>query len=329
MAIKKDTSALYFKWYSIVIYVVTGAIVLLALFTNIFRSGRAGTMPLLFWILGAMLLFFTLVVILATLTKIIELLDYSARTLDKISEAQEKQRMVLSQILQSVRLSESAKLIAYRDNDARAVREAVFNKLQNNDFEAAHKMIDELEASVPHQELAEKLRIEADKYQSATGDEREAQLIANIEQLFSEHEWAAASVHIENLIKMYPESDNAKQMRQKLIDKKLERKKVLLNMWDDAVSRQATDRSLEILRELDQYLTPNEGLALQEAARDIFRSKLHSLGVRFSIAVSGGQWAKALETGEKIIADFPNSRMAQEIRERIDVLRQRVNQTTQ
>jgi len=313
MAIKKDTSALYFKWYSIVIYAATGIIVLLALFTNIFRSGRAGTMPLLFWILGAMLLFFTLVVILATLTKIIELLDYNARTLDKISEAQEKQRTVLSQTLQSVRLSDSAKLIAYRENDARAVREAVFNKLQDNDFEGAHSLIDELDASAPHQELAEKLRIEADKYQSATGDERENQLITNIE----------------NLIKMYPESEKAEQMRQKLADKKLERKKVLLNMWDDAVNRQATDRSLEILRELDPYLTPNEGLALQEAARDIFKSKLHSLGIRFSIAVSGRQWAKALETGEEIVHDFPNSRMAQEIRERMDVLKERVSQTAQ
>jgi len=78
---------------------------------------------------------------------------------------------------------------------------------------------------------------------------------------------------------------------------------------------------LEILRELDQYLTPNEGLALQEGARDVFRTKLHNLGVQFSLAVSGKQWAKALETGMEIIRDFPNSRMAEEIREKIDALK--------
>ena len=74
------------------------------------------------------------------------------------------------------------------------------------------------------------------------------------------------------------------------------------------------------------YLTPNEGLALQEAARDVFRNKLHSLGVQFSLAVSEKQWAKALETGQQIIHDFPNSRMAEEIREKVDVLRQKVEQ---
>jgi len=115
-------------------------------------------------------------------------------------------------------------------------------------------------------------------------------------------------------------------MRQKLFDKKQERKKILLTAWDDAVKRQDTDRSLEILRELDLYLTPNEGLALQEAARDVFRTKLHNLGVQFSFAVSEKQWADAFETGCQIVRDFPNSRMAKEIREKIDILEQRVKQ---
>ena len=103
---------------------------------------------------------------------------------------------------------------------------------------------------------------------------------------------------------------------------------MLLNLWDDAVKREATDRSLEILRELDIYLTPNEGLALQEAARDVFRNKLHNIGVQFSIAVSGRKWQKALDAGQQIIREFPNSRMAQEIRERLDALKERVRETT-
>ena len=40
-------------------------------------------------------------------------------------------------------------------------------------------------------------------------------------------------------------------MRQQLIDRKGERKKILLAAWDDAVQQQDTDRSLEILKELD------------------------------------------------------------------------------
>ncbi len=115
-------------------------------------------------------------------------------------------------------------------------------------------------------------------------------------------------------------------MRQKLLDKKNERKKVLLAAWDNAINRQDTERSLEILRELDQYLTPNEGLALQEAARDVFKNKLHSLGVQFSLQVSEKRWDKAIQTGQQIIRAFPNSRMSGEIRASMDALKRKAQQ---
>ena len=170
------------------------------------------------------------------------------------------------------------------------------------------------------------MRAEADGYRNATDQERVNKVIEHIEKLFERYDWARASLQIERLIRMAPNSEKAKAMRQKLLDKKEERKKILLNAWDDAVKRQATDRSLEILRELDMYLTPNEGLALQEAARDVFRNKLHNLGVQFSIAISGKQWDRALKTGREITRDFPNSRMAEEIREKWDILKQKVQQ---
>jgi hypothetical protein len=174
--------------------------------------------------------------------------------------------------------------------------------------------------------LAEELRSEADSYRDATDQERINQVIAHIEKLLENYQWSKASILVERLIKAEPNSDKARAMRQRLVDKKEERKKALLTEWDDAVNRQATDHSIEILRELDLYLTPNEALALQEAARDVFRNKLHSLGVRFSLAVSGKKWGTALETAQEIISDFPNSRMAEEIRERIDALRQKVEE---
>ena len=137
-----------------------------------------------------------------------------------------------------------------------------------------------------YKELADQLRTEANEYRDATDTERMNQVITYIEKLFDSYQWTKASIQIERLIKDYPESEKAKAMRQKLLDKKEERKKMLLTAWDEAVKRQATDRGLEILRELDLYLTPNEGLALQEAARDVYRTKLHNLGVQFSLAVS-------------------------------------------
>jgi hypothetical protein len=312
--------------YLFIIYGAIIVIVLLAFFTNIFETKQPGALPSVVWVLVAIMFLATLIVILMALLKMLDILDDSNAKLEKVAGEQEKMRQVLNQVNQGTRISETAKIIAFRDSDAQTLRDAVFDKLQQKDFEAAYEIIDEIAHRTGFAKLAEQLRIQADKYRDATDIERMNQLIAHTEKLLEGHQWAKASAQIEWLIREYPANDKAFAMRQRLAEKKDERKKVLLNAWDDAVKRQATDRSLEILRELDQYLTPNEGLALQEAARDVFRTKLHNLGVQFSLAISGKQWPRALETGQEIVRDFPNSRMAEEIREKIDALKTHAQQ---
>jgi len=270
---------------------------------------------------------FASIIILAKTIKMSALLEETIARLDKIVAAQEKERTTPEQITQSLHLSEPAKTVINRDADTAAIRRAVLDKMQNNDKQAAVRLIDDLAAAGQHEELVGQLRNEVKNFIAVSDQKEEDHIIANIESLLDEYQWAKASVQIENFIKTFPNSPQAGQLRQKFLDKKEDRKKVLLTLWDEAVKRQATERSLEILRELDMYLTPNEGLALQEAARDVFRTKLHNIGVRFSIAVSGKQWQNAFEAGQEIIREFPNSRMAQEIRERIDVLKERARES--
>ncbi len=315
-----------FKWHIVIIYISLIAVVLLTFFTDIFGTPETGAIPQLVWFFAILVLLVTVILILSKAFKILDTLKENGAKLEKIAEALEKSRTVLTQINQSIRLSETAKAIAFRDADRQSLREAVFDKLQQQDFDTTYEIIDEIATRPEYKDLVEQLRAQATKYRNATDTERENQVIANIEKLFENYQWAKASTQIERLVKAYPNSEKAKAMCQKLLDKKEERKKILLNAWDDAVKRRATNRSLEILRELDLYLTPNEGLALQEAARDVFRTKLHNLGVQFSLAVSGRQWSKAVETGKQIIHDFPNSRMAEEIRENWDVLQQKIEQ---
>ena len=315
-----------FKWHIVIICTVLIAMFLLMVFTDIFETSEGILMPQLLRLFGVLLLLAVVLIILLKVFKISDTLAENGAKLEKIAEAMEKNRSVLTQINQSTRLSEAARAIAFRDADRQSLREAVFDKLQQHDFDTTYEIIDEIAQRAEYKTLAEQLRAQADKYRDATDTERVNQVIVLIEKLFENHQWAKASAQIERLIKAYPNSEKAKAMRLKLLDKKEERKKILLTARDDAVKRQATDRSLEILRELDLYLTPNEGLALQEAARDVFRTKLHNLGVQFSLAISAKQWGKAVETGQQIIHDFPNSRMAEEIHENWNILKQKVKQ---
>lgn len=317
----KDGSLGRFRWQIIIIGIVLAAVVLLIVFTE-----KGFIIPQFLWPLGAVVLLIAVVTMLSKILIIADVIRQTSKSLEEIADVLEKSHTMLTQINQNIPLSETTRAIAFRDADRQSLREAVLSKLHQQDFETTYEMIDEIAHSTRYKKLAEQLKIQADKYRDATDIERANQVIAHVEKLLENCQWSRASAQIERLIWTYPKSEKAKAMRQKLIDKKQERKKELLVAWDDAVKRQDTDRSLEILRELDLYLTPNEGLALQEAARDIFRNKLHNLGVQFSFAVSEKQWANALKTGQQIIHNFPNSKMAQEIRAKIEILRQRVRQ---
>jgi len=275
---------------------------------------------------------FRMIVYFAAAVGVFAILLLTAETVKSLKEQQEKisqindnlaaNRNLLEQISQGVKLSEAAKTIVYRDADRQQLRAGVMEKLHQQDFDATYAMIEDIANRNEYKKLANDLKLTADKYRDATDLERINQIISYIDKQLEQYQWTTASVQIERLLALYPDSEQAKAMQHKLVEKKEQRKRELLAAWDKAVKKADTDYSLLILRELDLYLTPSEGLALQEAASEVFKNKLHNLGVQFAIVVSDKNWSKALETGREIIKGFPNSKMADEIRTKISILKE-------
>jgi len=318
----KDSQVRHYKWHILVIVAALVLVILLGIFTRLFEDTAAARDGV--FMFGSLVFFVALMIMLGRVSGIVNTLRDNSAKMEEAAKSLENIHRGLLQINHSTRVSEVVKTIAFRDEEKESLREAVFDKLKEMDFDGAYEIVDEIAGHTGYRGLAEDLRREVDQYRDATEDERLDQTITHIEELFGSSQWAKASVQIESLIRAYPNSERAKDMRQQLVDRKEQRKRSLLTAWDNAVKRQETDHSLEILRELDMYLTPNEALALQEAAKDVFRTKLHNLGVRFAMAVSDKQWADALDVGQQIIRDFPNSRMSGEIREKLHVLQQNV-----
>ncbi|MCL5280820.1 MAG: hypothetical protein M1376_13040 [Planctomycetes bacterium] len=322
----KDSQVWQYKWHIAIIVVVVAGALALSIFTKVLET--SDSVRQLLMLMGGLIFLIALLTVLSRVSRIVSTLNENSARLEEASKAMESIRDGLLQINHTSRISEAAKAIAFREDDKRSLREAVFERLKQNDFNGAYEIVDEIENHSSYRLLAEELRRQVDNYRNATQEERIDQAIAQVEKLFDACQWVKASLQIESLIRANPTSDKLKTLRQKLVERKEERKRILLAAWDDAVTRQETDRSLEILRELDMYLTPNEALALQEAAKDVFRTKLHNLGVQFALAVSDKHWSNALEIGQQIVRDFPNSRMSVEIREKLHVLRQNVELQT-
>lgn len=277
---------------------------------------------LLFIFLGG----FGFIISLLFLSELTGLLRQFSEKLDQGIEAQNRQQTLLLKISQGSRVSDRAKEIIFRDAEQIEIGEAVLGKLHQHDFESAQAMLDAMAGEPRYKELAARLSQMADRYRTATEEGRISQIIHHINGLMDKHLWTQAAAQIENLLTMFSFSEKAKQMPAKLQERKNLYKRTLLAEWDKAIRNKETDRSLEILKELDLYLTPAEALALQESASSVFKTKLHNLGVEFQMAVADKNWSKALHAGKQIVQGFPNSRMAEEIRSKMDILQERARQ---
>jgi len=273
----------------------------------------------------AVLLFFatggvSIAAVLLFLNEITNCLRHSNEKMDQALEALSRQQTLLLKISQGVRASDRAKEIIFRDSEQIEIGEAFLGKLHQHDFDAAMSILEPMAGQARYKELEARLRQMAEKYRTATEEGRITQIINHIHSLLDQHLWAPAAAQIEHLLTLFSFSERARQMPAKLQEKKNQYKRKLLSDWDKAVRNKETDRSLEILKELDMYLTPAEALALQESASSVFRTKLHNLGVEFQVAVTEKNWVSALQAARHIVNQFPNSRMASEIRSKMDIL---------
>ena len=85
---------------------------------------------------------------------------------------------------------------------------------------------------------------------------------------------------------------------------------------------------MSLLKQLDRYLSREEAGRLAEVAEGVVVKHRDNLGVQFKIAVNDRRWVQATRIGETIIGEFPNTKMAAEVRSMIDILRSRAVQAT-
>ncbi len=120
-----------------------------------------------------------------------------------------------------------------------------------------------------------------------------------------------------------PDEPRVARLRRLYDERRAARKKELLDEWNQAVARNDVDGAINILKDLDTYLTREEARSLEESARNVFKAKLLQLGMQFQFAVNEQRWRDAIEVGLQIMDEFPNARMSKEVSEAMDGLRAR------
>lgn len=231
--------------------------------------------------------------------------------------------ITLNMVSEQQLISDRAKQMAYREKDRDALRRAIQEEISRGDYEAALSLVGEMDKTFGYRMEAEQFRedIESRRVDSVRKQVNEA--IIQVDRLTRSERWAEAMREAGRLGRLYPELPAVQNLPQEIETRRQTHKKRLLDNWNDAVMRKDIDGSIEILKQLDLYLTPQEAESLQDSARNIFKEKLVILRQQFATAAQDKRWADAIHIGELIIRDFPNTKLAEEVREMTPVLQQR------
>lgn len=235
--------------------------------------------------------------------------------------------VILNVISEQQLLSDRARAVAYREKDREVLRRAIQEEMARKDFEAAMILVNDIEAVFGYKQEADRFRQEIDSRRNEVLRQEVNQISGTIDQLCRDEKWDAALAEAQQIGRTYPNDSAATGLANQVQQKRANHKQQLLETWRDALKRSDTDGAIEILKKLDTYLTASEAAEIQEDARGVFRQRLKMLSEQFGEAVHQEKIPEAIGLGETIIRDFPNTRIAQEIRERMDVLKQRAVQT--
>lgn len=272
------------------------------------------------------LLVFLAVVFMTTTPVVLKLEATVHRQLSESRDANEafaRLHAGLEMIAENTRISDAAKSLARRAEELDALREAIRHDIRNQSFSAAASLAKEIGERLGYREEAESLGAEIDEARREWLNARVGAAIEHIEQHFHARDWVRAREEIDRLNRIARDDGRVDALRERMSALQEEHKTILQQEWEVAVRRNDTDHAIEVLRELDPYLTPPEVEAIQSTARTVFKEKLLQLGVQFRFAVQGKRWQDAVDIGLELIREFPNARMAHEVRERIETLRER------
>ncbi len=247
--------------------------------------------------------------------------------LQRVETVMEDATSRLKDLSELAPLSDEAKSLLFRERELEALREAIHEDLMKQDYKTAEALVDTIESRLGYAAEAAMLREEIEKARVATLEEKIDQAIRRIDELCAERKWTRALRESRRILELFPDNPKVAALPDRIRDARNDHKRELLQAYGEAVRKNDVDRGIELLRELDTYLTPQEGAALQESARGVFKARLHNLGVQFAICVTEQRWTDAIAAGEAIIDEFPNSRFAQEVREKMDHLRDRGAET--
>ncbi|MFG0285727.1 MAG: hypothetical protein ACF8R7_15015 [Phycisphaerales bacterium JB039] len=229
---------------------------------------------------------------------------------------------------EQVSLSDDARRVLNRKSEGALLRRAIEEDIASEDWEAATVLIKELAERFGYRADAEEFRSRVERSRSRVQDRAVADAISTLDGLIVQRRWDAALVEAARIGRLYPDSPRVDGLRRRVEQARDTYRQDLERRFLEAAQLEDVDEALELMKELDAYVSETEAAPLREVARGVIGKARENLGAQFKLAVKDRQWDVAASIGERIMAEFPNTRMANEAREMLEAIRERAAKTT-
>lgn len=223
------------------------------------------------------------------------------------------------------RVAEPPEVRRIKDRHAErdALQGAIEEEIVAGRHDAAMVMLKDLAERHGLRQEAEAFRARIDEARTGTQGAEVDEALAGLDALIAEKRWELALADAARIMRLYPDSPRVERARERVEQARGAYKDDLERRFLLATREERVGEAMSLLRDLDQFLTEVEAEPYRELARGIIGKARDNLGAQFKLAVGDRRWSEAAQLGARIIEEFPNSRMAAEVRGIIDGIRER------
>lgn len=233
---------------------------------------------------------------------------------------------LLGQLHQNSMLSDIAKRVLFREQELNLLRRAIEDDIAHGEYNAGLTLCDDMANVFGRREEAEAFRT---RILQAGHDAYESKVHHSMEQfdrILAVRDWAAAHREAASIRRLYPSHELVQELDRRIMHARDQHKHELETHFLEAANREDVEQAMSLLKELDRYLSREEAGRLAQAAQRVVSKHRDNLSMQFKLAVSEHRWAEAAQVGDHIIAEYPNTKMADEVRSMLEVLRSRAAQ---
>jgi hypothetical protein len=230
---------------------------------------------------------------------------------------------ILRRIDEHAMLSDNARRVLFRERELALLEQAIEEDIRDGRFDVAMTLADEFGSVFGERDRAEEFRQRILQDRRQRHEAVRHAMLLELDGLLAHRQWRAAREVADRLRRAQPDADLEAEIERRFLAARARHKADLEASFLEEVDRGDTEGAMRLLRELDHYLTGEEAERYRELAGGVIKQHRENLGVQFKLAVNDHRWAEAVRIGETIVGEFPNTKMAVEVRSMIDLLRRR------